>query len=105
MTGLSETEEKTVIDIISRVAPDCDVFMFGSRYLRTHKDHSDLDLAFALPQGAKLTLARLGEIKDAFCESNLVFRVDVVDYNGVEPYFREIIDGGCKRIYLSRFAK
>jgi predicted nucleotidyltransferase len=101
MTGLSADEENLVLDIISSVAPDCDVFAFGSRLLGTHGNSSDLDLAFALPGGAKLPLSRICEIEDAFSESDLVFRVDVLDYNGVEQYFREIIDAGRRKIYRS----
>jgi len=91
-------EEKIVFDIVAQLAPDCDVFAFGSRLKGTNRATSDLDLAFALPNNVELPLKRLDEIKYAFSESDLLFRVDVLDYNGVEQYFREIIDRGCLKI-------
>jgi len=94
-------EEKIVFDIVARFAPDCDVFAFGSRFRGTNRETSDLDLAFALPDSVKLPLERLDEIKYAFSESDLLFRVDVLDYNGVEQYFREIINRECLKIYGS----
>ena len=99
MTGLTREDEKIVMDIVSEFATDCDVFAFGSRVRGTSKETSDLDLAFALPDGARLPFNRLGDIKYAFSESDLIFRVDVLDYNGVEQYFREIIDRSRRKIY------
>ena len=87
------------MDIISKYAPDCDVSAFGSRVNGTNRETSDLDLAFALSDGEKLSITRLGEIKYAFCESDLSFRTDVLDYNGVEQYFRDIINKKSEKIY------
>ena len=92
MKGLTPGDEKIVRDIISRFAPDCEVYAFGSRVSGAYKETSDLDLAFALSNGATLSIGQLGDIKEAFSESDLIFRVDVIDYNGARQYFREIID-------------
>ena len=99
MKGLTREEEKIVSGIVLELAADCDVFAFGSRVRGTHRETSDLDLAFALPNGERLPFGRIGDIKEAFSESDIVFRVDVLDYNGVEPYFRKIIDNGRRKIY------
>jgi len=99
MNGLTPEDEKIVMGIIFELAPDCEVYAFGSRAMGTNKETSDLDLAFALPGGARLPFDRLGDIKYAFSESDLIFRVDVLDCNSVEQYFREIIDSGGRKIY------
>jgi len=99
MNGLTGKDENIIQRIISEFASDCEVYAFGSRVSGTNKKTSDLDLAFALPGGARLPFNRLGDIKYAFSESDLVFRVDVLDYNGIEQYFREIIDRGRRKIY------
>jgi len=99
MNGLTGKDKNIVQNIISAFASDCEVYAFGSRVRGTNKKTSDLDLAFALPCGARLPFNRLGDIKDAFSESDLIFRVDVLDYNGVTQNFRKIIDRGRRKIY------
>ena len=92
MIAINPDEKKIVLDIIAEFAPDCEVYAFGSRVDETHRDISDLDLAFARPNGEKMPISQWGDLKEAFSESDLIFRVDIIDYNGVEPRFREIID-------------
>ena len=99
MNGLTQEDKKIINTVIHELATDCEVLAFGSRVSGTNRETSDLDLAFALPGGARLPLSRLGDIKYAFSESDIIFRVDVLDYNGVEPRFREIIDRGRRKIY------
>ena len=98
MIHISEQEMTIVCDIIQRYAADCEVLAFGSRYKGNHKKFSDLDLAFIAPAGAKLGLKRAGQLEDAFSESDLPYRVDVVDYNGLSEGFRKIVDDGNESI-------
>ncbi|MDR3088732.1 MAG: restriction endonuclease subunit S [Desulfobulbaceae bacterium] len=97
MIAVSPSEYKIILNIIAKHAGDCDVLAFGSRYTWTNKDYSDLDLA--LKANNKLGLKRLGKIASAFEESELPFRVDVLDYNTISPQFRAIIDAGHERIH------
>ena len=97
MIQVSEQEREIIDDIISQLAPDCDVLIFGSRYHGKAWEYSDLDLAFA--GNGKLGFDRCFELRDAFSESDLPFRVDVLDYNAVSPEFRAIIDMGNEKIY------
>jgi predicted nucleotidyltransferase len=105
MIALEPEEMKIVTDIITELASDCNVYAYGSRAKGTNKKSSDLDLAFALPNGASLPLTRLGDLKEAFRDSDLGFRVDVTDYNGVERYFREIIGSQLQKISDAPLAK
>lgn len=41
----------------------------------------------------------MARLKEAFEESNLPFKVDVLDYHAVLPHFRVHIDAGNVRIY------
>jgi Predicted nucleotidyltransferases len=95
---ISPRELEIVEDILRECVPDCEVRVFGSRYKRTHKAYSDLDLAIVDRGGGKLSFRKLGELKDAFEESDLPFRVDVVDYNAVSDAFRKIIDAGYETL-------
>jgi len=38
-----------------------------------------------------MTLSEIGRIKEAFQESDLLFRVDVIDWNRTSEIFRNII--------------
>ena len=98
----NKNERKIVDSIISQLASDCDVLIFGSRYYGKAWEYSDLDLAFIGP--GKLGLQRCFQLEDAFAESDLPYRVDVLDYHAISPEFRAIIDGGNEKIF-SRIEK
>jgi type I restriction enzyme S subunit len=97
MICVSEQELAIILDILKRYAPDCEARAFGSRYKWTSNDYSDLDLA--LTGKAKLGLSRLGRIRDAFEESDLPFRVDVLDWRCLTKEFQSIINSGYEVIY------
>ncbi|MDR0290091.1 MAG: nucleotidyltransferase domain-containing protein [Treponema sp.] len=97
MINISENELTIINGIISDLAPDCDVLAFGSRYYMKAKRYSDLDLAFMGDK--KLGLKRCFQLEDAFAESDLPYRVDVLDYYILSPEFRAIIDSGNEKIY------
>ena len=99
MICVSESELDLILGIVKTHANDCDVLVFGSRYKQTPKDYSDLDLAFALTNGQRLGIKRIGQLEEAFSESELSYRVDVVDYNAISPEFRAIIDRGNEVIH------
>ena len=99
MICVSESELDLILGIVKKYASDCDVLTFGSRYKHTPKDYSDLDLAFALVNGQRLGIKRIGQLEEAFSESELPYRVDVVDYNAISLEFRVIIDRGNEVIY------
>ena len=93
MIDLSPVHLAIVEGILAEHVPECEVRAFGSRATWNAKDYSDLDLAVVgegpLPRGA---LARL---KEAFEESRLPMRVDVVDWNAIADGFREAIESDC----------
>jgi predicted nucleotidyltransferase len=66
------------------------VWAFGSRVKHTAQKFSDLDLA--LEAGTKLDYSIITQLNRSFEASRLPYKVDVVDLNSVEPYFRQIIN-------------
>lgn len=97
MIYVSEREMNIILDIISKYTPNFDVLAFGSRYNRTPKKYSDLDLAFI--GNERLGIKRRSQLRSAFSESDLPYQVDVVDYNAVSPEFQAIIDGWNEKIF------
>lgn len=79
-----------VVRILHEQVPAMDVWAFGSRAKRTAKPYSDLDLALITLQ--PLPLGQLAAITDAFAESDLPIRVDVVDWASTSEAFRKIIE-------------
>ena len=78
-----------VLEILQRRLPSRHVFAFGSRATWTAKDYSDLDLAIMGEQ--PLPLSELSALNEEFVESDLPFRVDIVDFASVDVGFRTII--------------
>lgn len=70
--------------------PSARVWVFGSRANHTAGKTSDLDLA--IDAGRPLSNAELGALAEAFLESDLPYRVDVVDMALVGEGFRRIIE-------------
>ena len=78
-----------VLDALSRHVPDREVLAFGSRATWTAKDYSDLDLAIMGEE--PLSLRASSALDEALVESDLPFRVDIVDWGRIDDSFRAII--------------
>lgn len=70
--------------------PTAAVYAFGSRVNGAAKPMSDLDLAIALPE--PMDLKTLAALQEAFEESTLPMKVDVVDLGKTSPEFKQIIE-------------
>ena len=93
MTGsvdLNPNHLGTVKAILAEHVPECEVRAFGSRATWTAKDYSDLDLA-VVGEGP-LDWRTLDRLKEAFEESDLPMRVDVLDWHNTSESFREVIE-------------
>ena len=102
MINVSDEQMKLITDILKKHVPDCEVRAFGSRYKRSNKEYSDLDIAIVGEK--KLDLSLLGSVNAAFEESDLPFRVDVLDWYGISLEFQKIIEQGYEVIYASSAA-
>jgi type I restriction enzyme S subunit len=78
-----------VQDILQKHAPEYEVRAFGSRATGQPKSYSDLDLAIMTAR--PLTLNQLTELTDAFADSDLPWKVDIVDWASTDERFRDII--------------
>lgn len=90
MLDLRPIDLERALDIIQRHAPHMKVWAFGSRVNGTAKKFSDLDLA--LDAGREIGLLEMGDLREAFQESDLPISVDLVDLSSVRKEFRKIID-------------
>ena len=78
-----------VRSILRQEVPDRKVLAFGSRATWTAKNYSDLDLAILGDEPLALDVS--SALAEAFSESDLPFKVDLVDWARIDDTFRKVI--------------
>lgn len=88
--AVSEGEWLIIRAILRAHVPDRTVWAFGSRATGRAKQYSDLDLAIngGKPLGIDLT----AQLAEAFAESDLPYKVDIVDWTAASEAFRKAIE-------------
>lgn len=89
MINLSPDLMRQVMVIINQYVPNAEVWVFGSRVSGTAREHSDLDLVVIDEQ--KLPQKTYYQLQEAFQESELPIRVDVLDWHRITPEFQQNI--------------
>jgi len=85
---ISAEQRRILLDLLNKHLPNTRVWAFGSRVKWTTRSNSDLDLvAFATPQQA----AQVSALKEAFEESCLPFRVDLLVWDKLPESFQRNI--------------
>jgi len=72
--------------------PHAEVWVYGSRVTGGGHAASDLDLVLRNPQNLQEETGALDELKEAFIESNLPIRVDVMDWARIPVSFHREIE-------------
>ena len=78
-----------VRSILGKYVPEREVWVFGSRVNRENKKFSDLDIAII--GETPIEPLRLALLEDDFSESDLPFKVDIIDWAVTSDSFRKII--------------
>ncbi len=99
MIGVSDGEMDTIVETLRNCDFDGEVRAFGSRYNGGATSYSDLDLAIVTVDKKPLSMMEMAKVREAFDESELPYRVDVLDYWGIGSEFRDMIDGGYEVIF------
>jgi predicted nucleotidyltransferase len=89
--NLRPSDQAELSRILERYLSEYEIWAFGSRAKGTAKAYSDLDLAIVAQ--SPLPLALLAEVRDAFAESDLTIKVDLVDLASAGAVFRKIVEG------------
>ncbi|MEO5337193.1 MAG: nucleotidyltransferase domain-containing protein [Magnetospirillum sp. WYHS-4] len=90
MIDLRPDHLELVRDILRRHLPGREVWVFGSRAASGAKPYADLDLAILGEE--PLAPVLLETLDEAFDESDLPFRVDLLDWARTEPGFRAVVE-------------
>lgn len=86
---LKAKELETIKAILKKHTPNFDVYAFGSRVRGNARPLSDIDLVVKTDKAMDVLL--WADLKEAFIESDLPFKVDVVDWARTQPHFKRII--------------
>lgn len=98
---LTGAQRRAVLRLIQTHLPDTEVWAYGSRVKRSSKRSSDLDLvAFAGSRQRR----QVANLREAFDESDLPFRVDVLVWDEVPKSFRDEIGRASVVVTSSRTA-
>jgi len=89
MINLAEKHLAIVKLILSRLLPGVEIWVFGSSVTSNYKKHSDLDLLVRHAEGIDQKV--MYKLMDAFEESDLPIKVDVLDWNSIDADFQEIV--------------
>ena len=87
---VTDTDWLIIQAILRAHVPDYTVWAFGSRATGSAKKFSDLDLAIIGEQPIGLNLS--SRLAEAFAESNLPYKVDLVDWATTSEAFKKIIE-------------
>jgi len=90
MIDIREQDLLVVKHILEKHVPGCEVRVFGSRITSKTKKYSDLDLVVVGQE--KLSRKTTMLLKEAFENSELSFRVEVLDWNAVSESFKKVIE-------------
>ena len=99
MIDINPNHLEIIRDILASHVPDAEVRAFGSRVTGSAKSSSDLDLV--IMGDSRLTFTSLGLLRYDFEESDLPYRVDLLDWHMVTDEFREIIAKDCEIMQAS----
>lgn len=96
--SLSVTKEqfRVIRSILTRIVPGAEYLAFGSRLDHCHHRYSDLDIAIRADD--KLPLEQLAALEEAFADSDLPFRVDIVDLHRASTELRQVVESHHLRI-------
>jgi len=85
-----QPEHRAIVEhLLRRYVPHQAVWAFCSRIMGTARRFSDLDLSVITD--TPLDLGLRAELLEAFSESDLPYRVDLVDWASTSDTFRDII--------------
>jgi type I restriction enzyme S subunit len=90
LPDLPRDDERLVLKVLrAHLPPNTKAWVFGSRATGRARRYSDLDLA--IDPGRRLTLDETAKLAEAFSDSDLPYRVDVVDWHTIDDRWRRTI--------------
>lgn len=86
---LTESELHFIKSSLLQHLPHAKFYLFGSRATGKAKKYSDIDILIVAKE--KIPLATLSILNELFSESDLLYKIDIVDWHRITSEFREKI--------------
>ena len=87
---ITTNQRKAILVLLGKYLPNTTAWVYGSRVKWTSRQQSDLDMVvFATPEQHRM----VSNLKEAFEESNLPFRVDLFLWDEIPEKFHKEIEG------------
>jgi predicted nucleotidyltransferase len=93
---ISSNDQNKIIDLIRIYFPDSEIYFFGSRVSGGFKETSDLDVC--LKSQSALSLSSWAKLESDFVQSDLPYKVDLVDWARISPEFQSQIERSLLKI-------
>ena len=89
MVNLEAKQLAIVKSILNHYIPTAEIWIFGSRITDNYKPYSDLDLI--IKHCDSLDKKTLFKLMDAFEESDLIIKIDLLDWQTTSPEFHQVV--------------
>lgn len=86
--NITDKDFEILTKLVSKYIPKTKIWFYGSRITNNHRETSDLDMVIFLPK-EKSNICY--DLKEAFDESDLTFRVDLFIWDNIPEEFKENI--------------
>ena len=86
---LEEHQKDFIKQTLEAYLPDTEFWLFGSRIKGTAKRYSDLDVAVI--SSKPIELGTLTTLEEIFADSDLPFKIDLLDWCSISQEFQTII--------------
>lgn len=86
---VDENDLAFITDTLKHKIPKAKFWAFGSRIKGNSKPYSDFDIAIVSDK--PISLITLSEIDEIFSNSDLPFKIDLIDWHRISPEFQQLI--------------
>ncbi len=90
--NISSNQLQIVKHILNENFKDVTIWIFGSRVSGNNKEYSDLDIALQFNDYNDKIYRKLAASLSDFIDSDLPFKVDIIDYNSLSGIFKQNVD-------------
>lgn len=91
---ISASHLEKIQTLLRQYVPHAEVWAYGSRVTGGGHEASDLDLVVRHQEDLEIETAGLSDLKEAFIESDVPIRVEVLDWSRIPVAFHQEIERG-----------
>ncbi len=86
---LEKKYQDFIIDLVSKIVPEVEIFIYGSRTKGKALKYSDVDIALKCDK--EIPFDNILRLKALFSDSTFPYMVDIIDLNSISEKFFSLI--------------